>query len=190
MNTRANSQITVTVQGAVKNPGVYQLPKGSRLVDLMNRAKANENADLFKLDMGLALNENDKINIPVQDNSNNSNYSEYQRTTVYNNQKIQNNKTLNIQNTEIQENIVDDRTCNTASSVAKSQLMNLNVATEKDLIDRFGKYGLKINEALAITDFRKSQNNLKITSVCQLLDAKIIYASMANLIVNEVYILK
>lgn len=188
--TQAAMQISVAVQGAVKSPGIYQLPANSRMVDLLGRAKASENADLLAIDMAQILKNNDKIVIPAQENnSSNQNYREYQNTTIYNNQRIKNNKVVEIEDTEINENIVDNRSCNKASTVAKTQLLNLNTATEKNLIDRFGKYGMKIEEALNIVAFRQSQNTLKITSVCQLIDAQIIYASLGNIIVNEVYIL-
>jgi competence protein ComEA len=58
-------QIKVELAGAVKEPGIYDLPKGMHLVDAIARAGgAAENADLSKLNLALVLKDGQKINIP------------------------------------------------------------------------------------------------------------------------------
>jgi uncharacterized protein (UPF0147 family) len=185
---RAKEYVNVTIQGDVSSPGVFKVVKNSTLADVIGKAKPTPTSDLAKLDLGESLSQSKTITVLTQDVANNPNFREYQRTTIYNNQKVNNNKNITNNNNEINETTTDNRSCANASKTVKPNLMNLNTATERELSDRFGKYGLKITESLNIVSFRNNQQDKKINSVCQLLDARIIYQSMANIIVNEIYI--
>jgi hypothetical protein len=185
---KAKEMINITIQGDVGAPGVFKVPMNSTLADVIGKAKPTPTSDLAKLDLGEALTQSKTITVLTQDYVTNPNYREYQRTTVYNNQKVNNNKNITNNNNEINETTTDNRICASASKTKKPNLLNLNTATEKEITDRFGKYGLKISESLNIVSFRNNQQNQKITSICQLIDARVIYSNMANLIVNEVYL--
>jgi len=56
--------ITVDVSGAVWRPGVYELPAGSRLGDILARAMPFEDADLDAVNRAAQLRDGDKVVIP------------------------------------------------------------------------------------------------------------------------------
>lgn len=60
-------KIMVHLSGAVKNPGVYQIKSGSRLLDLLKLAGgAQENADLDALNLAKNLEDGQKILVPAK----------------------------------------------------------------------------------------------------------------------------
>jgi len=64
-STSVAENIKVEMAGAVKAPGVYDLPKGIHLVDAITVAGgATEGADVSKLNLALVLKDGQKINIP------------------------------------------------------------------------------------------------------------------------------
>lgn len=59
-------QIKVELAGAIKTPGVYELPKGIHLVDALTYGGGTtEDADLSKLNLALVLKDGQKITIPT-----------------------------------------------------------------------------------------------------------------------------
>ncbi len=60
------ARISVTVSGAVNEPGVMQLASGARLADALQRAGVKPEADLSKLDLTRPLKDGDKIVAPVK----------------------------------------------------------------------------------------------------------------------------
>jgi competence protein ComEA len=75
-NARTTPQaesIKVEFAGAVKKPGVYDLPKGIHLVDAIELAGgAEEDADLSKLNLALVLKDGQKISITTTGTPNSS----------------------------------------------------------------------------------------------------------------------
>jgi len=55
----------VYVVGAVKTPGVYQLPVGSRVFQAVELAGAGTEADVSQLDMARVLVDGEKIRVPL-----------------------------------------------------------------------------------------------------------------------------
>lgn len=53
--------IIVHVEGAVKKPGVYQLEKGDRLMDLMHLAGLREDADRTRINLARKLRDEEKV---------------------------------------------------------------------------------------------------------------------------------
>ena len=53
--------IIVHVEGAVKKPGVYQLEKGDRLIDLMHLAGLREDADRTRINLARKLRDEEKV---------------------------------------------------------------------------------------------------------------------------------
>ena len=59
--------ITVYVTGAVQRPGVFRLPRDSRVVDLVQAAGGfMEGADLNQVNLAQALKDGDRVDIPGQ----------------------------------------------------------------------------------------------------------------------------
>ena len=59
--------VTVHVVGAVVNPGVYQLPAGSRVVDAVDKAGGVlDNADTAVVNMALPVSDADQVFIPLR----------------------------------------------------------------------------------------------------------------------------
>lgn len=66
-------QIKVELAGSVKQPGVYELPKGIHLVDALELGGGTaEDADLSKLNLALVLKDGQKISIPSLSSQNES----------------------------------------------------------------------------------------------------------------------
>lgn len=61
------AEIKVDVKGAVRTPGVYTLPAGSRVIDAIREAGGNtEQADLQSLNLAQKLPDGGLVNVPVQ----------------------------------------------------------------------------------------------------------------------------
>lgn len=56
----------IYVVGAVKKPGIYQLPMGSRVFQAVELAEAGARADESQLDMARVLVDGEKIRVPKQ----------------------------------------------------------------------------------------------------------------------------
>ena len=67
LKTPELDQIKVELAGAVKEPGVYELPKGTHLDDAITLAGGStHDADLSKLNLALVLKDGQKITIPIK----------------------------------------------------------------------------------------------------------------------------
>lgn len=58
--------VSVHVAGAVEKPGVYQLPEGSRLLDAVEKAVPDQEADIHALNLASVLNDGQKVYVPRQ----------------------------------------------------------------------------------------------------------------------------
>lgn len=71
MKTPEVDQIKVELAGAVRQPGLYDFPKGIHLVDALELSGgAAEEADLSKLNLALVLKDGQKITIPSLNHQN------------------------------------------------------------------------------------------------------------------------
>lgn len=57
-------EIIVHVTGAVKKPGVYNLPAGSRVIDALNLAGPVAEADLEQLNLALEVEDGEQVQVP------------------------------------------------------------------------------------------------------------------------------
>ncbi|MDI6782938.1 MAG: helix-hairpin-helix domain-containing protein [bacterium] len=65
-NLYSGQTIIVHIAGAVNNPGVYQLPFGSRIYDALTTAGDTTNqADVSELNLAAVIQDGDKIVIPI-----------------------------------------------------------------------------------------------------------------------------
>ncbi|MEW6661318.1 MAG: helix-hairpin-helix domain-containing protein [Bacillota bacterium] len=62
--TPVQQEVVIHVSGAVQFPGVYRVPKGSRVVDGVEKAKPLEEADLQALNLAAPLIDGQKITVP------------------------------------------------------------------------------------------------------------------------------
>ena len=63
---KAAAEVTVYITGAVIAPGVFTLKEGSRVVDVLDLAKAADDADLSLLNLAKKLKDGEKILVPVK----------------------------------------------------------------------------------------------------------------------------
>lgn len=63
---KAAPEIVIHVTGAVEKPGVYRLPRGSRVNDALNQAGALPEADLDALNLAAPLADGQKIPVPFR----------------------------------------------------------------------------------------------------------------------------
>ncbi|MEW6423714.1 MAG: ComEA family DNA-binding protein [Bacillota bacterium] len=59
-------EIIVHVSGAVEKPGIYRLPRGSRINDAVNLAGVLPEADLHALNLAAPLNDGQKVPVPFR----------------------------------------------------------------------------------------------------------------------------
>jgi hypothetical protein len=64
----SNSMITINIEGAVINPGKYRVPKGTKLVDLIDYAEFYPNSDLTALKKKRTLKNEELIYISYSKN--------------------------------------------------------------------------------------------------------------------------
>lgn len=57
--------VSVQLSGSVKKPGVYRIPKGARLIDLLERAGGlKSEAEISGINLSIALSDGDSVYIP------------------------------------------------------------------------------------------------------------------------------
>ncbi len=61
-----NDEITVYAGGAVSVPGLYTLPRGSRLAALLDQAGLADTADVGNLQMATELRDGQQVVVPTQ----------------------------------------------------------------------------------------------------------------------------
>ncbi len=62
---RRSPKILVHVAGAVRNPGVYELPRGARVKDAIEAAGGpTDEADLHALNLAAFLEDGEKVSVP------------------------------------------------------------------------------------------------------------------------------
>ncbi len=61
-----NRTVTVYITGAVKNPGVFTFPEGSRIVDAVNKAGAAKEADLNCINLAEVMSDQQQVSVPRQ----------------------------------------------------------------------------------------------------------------------------
>jgi competence protein ComEA len=80
--TSTVSLLQVYVVGAVKSPGVVQVPVDSRIQDVLNAADGvNDNADLGQLNLAAVVGDGQKIYVPVPGEIPNQTGTEYASNT-------------------------------------------------------------------------------------------------------------
>ncbi|MBW9149447.1 helix-hairpin-helix domain-containing protein [Clostridium sp. CM028] len=107
-----DSNIKVDIKGAVKDPGVYDIKKGSRVTDLIKLAGGGtSDADLDATNLSAKLNDEDCIVIC---------------------KKGEVNKTQTPLNTTLKSNSNDSATSNSGST-EKGAIININTASKEEL---------------------------------------------------------
>ena len=155
-NKEANQEsnkIAVYISGAVKTPGVYYLDKNARVYNLLDICGGiAENADITKLNLAQKLVDEDKIEVPVKIEKNESD-SDSEETTVDDENISEENQLVNI---------------NTASETELTTLNGIGEATAKKIIDYREKNGKfdTIEDIMEVPGIGESKfNNIK-ESIC------------------------
>ena len=153
-NKEANQEsnkIAVYISGAVKTPGVYYLEKNARVYNILDICGGiAENADITKLNLAQKLVDEDKIEIPVKIEKNESDSED---TTIDDVNISEENQLVNI---------------NTASETELTTLNGIGDATAKKIIDYRDKNGKfdTIEDIMEVPGIGESKfNNIK-ESIC------------------------
>jgi hypothetical protein len=64
-----NEIITIGISGAIEYPDLYEIKKGTKLLEIIKRARLKSGADLNNIDLNLKLEKNQLINIPFKKNN-------------------------------------------------------------------------------------------------------------------------
>ena len=131
---------TVHVAGAVKNPGVYNLPSSSRVIDAIEKAGgATENADLDQINLADYVSDGQKIEVPKLKSGDTSlNY-----------------KLITDELDKIGANKIDSTN---EKSSSKSYLVNINTADSSELQSL---PGIGTTIANSIIEYRKENGNFE-----------------------------
>ena len=131
---------TVHVAGAVKNPGVYNLPSSSRVIDAIEKAGgATENADLDQINLADYVSDGQKIEVPKLTSGDTSlNY-----------------KLITDELDKIGANKIDSTN---EKSSSKSDLVNINTADSSELQSL---PGIGTTIANSIIEYRKENGNFE-----------------------------
>lgn len=131
---------TVHVAGAVKNPGVYNLPSSSRVIDAIEKAGgATENADLDQINLADYVSDGQKIEVPKLKSGDTSlNY-----------------KLITDELDKIGVNKIDSTN---EKSSSKSDLVNINTADSSELQSL---PGIGTTIANSIIEYRKENGNFE-----------------------------
>ena len=131
---------TIHVAGAVKSPGVYNLPSSSRVIDAIEKAGgATENADLDQINLADYISDGQKIEVPSLKQGNTS--SNYKLIT----DKLE----------QLDSNKNDSMN---EKSSAKSDLVNINTADSSELQSL---PGIGATIAKNIVEYRKENGNFE-----------------------------
>lgn len=131
---------TIHVAGAVKNPGVYNVPSSSRVIDAIEKAGgATENADLDQINLADYISDGQKIEVPSfkQDNT------------------LSNYKLITDKLEQLDANNSDSTN---GKSSAKSDLVNINTADSSELQSL---PGIGATIAKNIVEYRKENGNFE-----------------------------
>lgn len=133
-NESKSTKIYVDISGAVKQPGVYQLPEGSRLFDLLKQAGGlTEDAAIQTVNQAMIIQDQQKIIILTQD-------------------QAQSLDTENINNNGHLEEKSDEKSSKEAGKI------NINQA---DLTQLQQLSGIGEKKAQAIIDYRNENGSFK-----------------------------
>lgn len=140
-------KIYVYITGEVNNPGVKELKNGSRIVDAIEAAGGiTSKANIKKINLAYTLKDGMKINIPSDEDIDNSNF-EY--------------ITMNSGDEKNDSNLTKSNENNLGGDTAfKISIVNINTATQTELETL---PGIGPSLALKIIDYRKE--NGKFTSI-------------------------
>jgi len=158
-----DSNIFVDIKGAVKNPGVYQLKEGSRIIDVINKSGGLlETADTSNINLSRKICDEMAIYI---------NFKEEEKVEVENNCPIIDDK-----NEDTKEEIRNDASIeseNNESNLNKDEVIDkvdekisLNKATKEQLM---ALPGIGESKALAIIEYR---NNKLFESIDEIMNIK------------------
>ena len=130
---------TVHVAGAVKNPGVYDVPSSSRVIDAIEKAGgATENADLDQINLAEYVADGQKIEVPS-----------FKRDDTLSNYQLITDK-FNLE----KSNSTEEK----SAEKSKSSLVNINTADSSELQSL---PGIGPTIAKSIVEYRKENGNFE-----------------------------
>ena len=164
--------IYADIAGAVVSPGVYQLPAGSRFVDLLGEAGGFSNdvsVEWVSMNMNLSkvISDADKVYIPfdwdVEESSSNVIQSYSLGSAGPDNPGT--NAALSSAKNAASVNTSDSNSSLTSNGSSNTQLLNINTASKNELMDLPGigeVYSQKIIDQRPIANFNDLNERIKL----------------------------
>lgn len=161
-NNFINTMATVHITGAVNKPGIYKVPTGMRLVDVLSKAGGlKKEAYVSDLNLTQAISDGTTIHI--------ANKQEVQKTVLKTNVQISSNsaknqveKPINYKNAKVEKKHKNQSKSN--KNINSNVLININKASEEELSSLPG-VGEKLAKNIIIYRLKhggfKSINELK-----------------------------
>ncbi len=133
-----NRTVTVYITGAVKSPGVYTFPEGSRILDAVNKAGAAKDADLTCINLAELMSDQQQVTVPRQGEADADNNRIAGRGTNLSGARSRQPAKINI---------------NTADAAALESLPGIGPATARKIIDYRTEHGRfkSISELLQVS---------------------------------------
>lgn len=131
-NNFINTMATVHITGAVNKPGIYKVPTGMRLVDVLSKAGGlKKEAYVSDLNLTQAISDGTTIHI--------ANKQEVQKTVLKTNMQISSNNTknhvkkpINYKNAKVEKKH-KNQSKNNNKNINSNVLININKASEEEL---------------------------------------------------------
>jgi competence protein ComEA len=137
---KANSKMMIDVKGAVKNPGVYEVKPGMRIVDAIDLAGGmNNSADRKNINLAMQLTDQQVVYVPVKGEIKADDPSALKPTTGA-------------------VNGADSTTTSSTSGTKSSEIININSASKEELLNLNGVGDKKADQ---IINYREEKGAFK-----------------------------
>ncbi len=155
----------VDIKGAIKNPGVYAVTKGSNVNDVIELAGGlKSNGTTSNINLSKRVDDEMVIYIYTKSELNKLKNNETQSISVTNNECKSDSKSADITNCVVEDSTLITNTGDTPvneTEQSNSKLVNINTATKEELLTLTGIGESKANCIIAYRQEKGSFNNIE-----------------------------